>query len=412
MNILITNSVPLNGGDESLLRALMQILARNIPTARFTVLTNATMLARSALPDLAFDDDLEHASPNCARSALAAICGSRGSRTRRLVAELARQGLELFGGKPGRRRILELYANADAVFCSPGGYLHDYYPVNDRLAALELALHLGKPVMLVGHSLGPFWIPRSQRRARNVLNRVTRIVVRERFSVEHLRKCEVRQDHVSVAADLAFAWADLAPGLFRERTGQVRRLGLCFRRWPLHDASNARQIRDKAAALCRWLLKEPSLELVFVSTCQGIRGYVDDSQMSTEIVASLPAPLKDRCTVDRVHRSPGEMIRLLGSFDACICMRMHACILAMLGGTPAMAFDYEQKSVGVYEMMGLNEYHLDFRLGLDFWISGVERLLSDLGGIHNTLRQRIPEMSRSATDAIVQAAKTLTVPRT
>ena len=229
--------------------------------------------------------------------------------------------------------------------------------------------------------------------------------MRERYSLEHLRACGVRQDHVSLAADLAFAWADLAPDLFREHDGRAHRLGLCFRAWPLRDAASARQIRAKAVALCKRLLGDPSVELVFASTCQGIPGYVDDSRMAAEIVAALPPSMRLRCTVDVVHRSTREMIRFLGGLDACISMRMHVCVLAMLGGTPAMALDYEQKSVGLYEMMKLDDYHLDFRLEYGRWQAGVEYFLGDLGEISATLGGRVSDMSRSATEAITGAAR-------
>ena len=337
MNVLVTNSVPLNGGDEALLRALLDTLAGAVPGTRFTVLTSATSLARRVLPDLRFDDDLEHAVPSAARGAIDALALSWQSRGGRLATALARRGVERLCGRQGRHRILELYSQADAVFAAPGGYLHDHYPVTDRLAALDIAVRLGKPVLLVGHSIGPFWKARSSRMARDVLDRVTRIVVREPYSLQHLQACGVRQGHVSMAADLAFAWAHLAPELFREHSGGLRRVGLCFRRWPLHDSASARAIRAKALALSRWLLRDPAVELVFVSTCQGVPGYVDDSRMAREIVAGLPTALRARCTVDDSHHSVPGLIEVLGSLDACISMRMHVCVLAMLGGTPAMA---------------------------------------------------------------------------
>ena len=405
MNVLITNSVPLNGGDEALLRALVGTIARAVPGARFTVLTSATRTARIVLPDLRFDDDLEHATPEIARRLLAGVSGSAGSPARRVAASAVRRFLEIVDGGRGRQRILALYRDADVVFSAPGGYLHDHYPVSARLRGLETAVEMGKPVLLVGHSLGPFWKPASIDRARSVLNRVTRIVVRERYSLEHLRTCGVRQDHVSVAADVAFAWADLAPDLLLRRAHPARRIGLCFRRWPLRDRISARQTRAKAAALCRWLLRDPTVELVFTSTCQGIRGYVDDSVLAREIAADLPPDLRRRCIVDRDRRSTREMIGFLSRLDACISMRMHVCILAMLGGTPAMALDYEQKSVGLYEMMELDAYHVDFRQQCADWQTGADQFLRELPVLGATLEHRVGRMARSATDGVLSALR-------
>jgi colanic acid/amylovoran biosynthesis protein len=405
MNILITNSVPLNGGDEALLLALLGTLTRCLPGTNFTVLTSATKLARGILPNIALDDDLEHAMPEYARDALAAIAGQSGSFARRIAASAARRGVDFVSGHPGRRRILGLYRAADAIISAPGGYLHDYYPIEARLRGLETAIKMGKPVLLVGHSLGPFWKAESLTRVREILNSVTRIVVRERYTLEHLRACGVRQDHVSVAADVAFAWAYLAPDLFFGRARPARRIGLCFRRWPLRDTKSARRTRAKATALCRWLLHDPAVELVFTSTCQGIRGYVDDSLLAREIVAELPADIRSRCIVDQGRRPTREMIRFLSDLDACISMRMHVCILAMLGGTPAMALDYEQKSVGLYEMMELDAYHVDFRQHYAGWQDGVDRFLRDLPNLGATLDRRVARMAQSATNGVDSALR-------
>jgi colanic acid/amylovoran biosynthesis protein len=310
-------------------------------------------------------------------------------------------------GRVGRQRILELYRRADAVFSAPGGYLHDNYPISARLDGLEIALDLQKPVFLLGHSIGPFRKARSIRRCPTILNRAARIVVRERFSLDHLRDCGVRCDHVSLAADLAFAVAARKPDLFQSRAGPIRRIGLCLRRWPLRDIWGTRRMRDKGIEFCSWLMRDPSIELVFVSTCQGVPGYIDDSRIALEIVAALPPSLRSRCIVARERRAPEALIRFFHGLDACISMRMHGCILAMLAGTPAMALDYELKSIGMYEMMGLENYHVDFRADVARWKLTAERFLTEINAIRLGLHDRVVAMGNSAYAAVVDSAREL-----
>ena len=62
MNFLITNSVPLNGGDEALLRATVESLGQSFPGSNVTVLCKDVELARKYLPDLDLESDLAHIS--------------------------------------------------------------------------------------------------------------------------------------------------------------------------------------------------------------------------------------------------------------------------------------------------------------------------------------------------------------
>jgi colanic acid/amylovoran biosynthesis protein len=403
MRILITNAVPLNGGDEALLRGLLLALSQSLPQARFTVLTSATMLARRYLPDLDFDDDLGYATPPVVQRVLTGLAAAQSARGRTLAQWLRRVSIRF--SPLSRGRILGLYRGADAVFAAPGGYLHDHYRIEERLNGLETALELGKPLFLVGHSLGPFPAGPARARVRSVLDRAARIVVREKFSLAHLEECGIRGDRVTLAADLAFALAGPPRGPRPEPRGGRYRIGVCFRRWPLRDSASAEQTAAKAVALCEWLLARPGTELVFYSTCQGIPGYVDDADFAARIVGALPPELASRCAVDRGHRSPDRLVGFLSDLDVCLSMRMHGCILAMLAGTPALAFDYEPKSAGLYEMMGLDPYHVDFRAEIDGWLAAAERFLLDAEGIRSSLPARVAAMSTSARDAVASAAK-------
>src|SRR5437763_16003171 len=112
MNILITNSVPLNGGDEALLRATIESLKTRWPKSEITTLCKNVDLTRQYLPDLSLGPDIEFATN---------------------------------GSLP---EVSAAYRNADLVISAPGGFLHDFYPVEYRLRGFEVALSLGKPLVL------------------------------------------------------------------------------------------------------------------------------------------------------------------------------------------------------------------------------------------------------------------------
>src|SRR5438132_11730596 len=151
MNFLITNSVPLNGGDETLLRALVTGLIHRWPNSEVTVLCKDLELSQKQLPDLRLASDLEFAN-----------------------------------SEESRKNTLACYRAADVILSAPGGFLHDHYAIEQRLQGFELALQLSKPLVLVGQSIGPFWKRKSIKRVRQVLNRASCICVRDQISSRYL----------------------------------------------------------------------------------------------------------------------------------------------------------------------------------------------------------------------------------
>src|SRR6185369_13823251 len=113
MNILITNSVPLNGGDEALLQATVESLQVRWPQSQVTVLCKDVDQVRPRFTELSIEPDLE-------------------------FVKSSRQ----------RDRVSHLYRDADLVLSAPGGFLNDYYSFAQRLRGFELAIALGKPVVL------------------------------------------------------------------------------------------------------------------------------------------------------------------------------------------------------------------------------------------------------------------------
>lgn len=361
MNILITNAVPLNGGDEALLRATVESLQARWPRSNVTTLCKNVELTRRQLPDLSFASDLEFATD---------------------IAEL--------------QQVAELYRTADVVLSAAGGIFHDHYPIEDRLRGFEFALDLGRPVVLFAQSVGPFWKPASLKRVPEVFNRLSAICVRDAQSRTYLLDCGVAAEKIRPTADAAFLWHRLAPELFRPKSSPVRTIGLCFRVWPIEDTSRVKETIVRAQELCRHLLTAPGRKLVFISTCQGIAGYVDDSELALQITGGLPTELKSRCEIDRARHAPREFMKKLSACDAFIGMRLHGCIQAMLAGTPAMGLGYEHKTAEIFQQLGLGDFQVRFDGKIADWLACAEKFLARLPEIRNGLPAALDRICRQS----------------
>src|SRR5437016_12761275 len=114
MNVLITNSVPSNGGDEAILCALVASLRKRWPDSHVTVLCRDLEQCRRHLPEFQLTSALEFA-----------------------------------GTDQEWNEAVELYRRAAMVLAAPGGLLNDFYRIENRLGGLESAADFGKPVVIL-----------------------------------------------------------------------------------------------------------------------------------------------------------------------------------------------------------------------------------------------------------------------
>lgn len=370
---VITDSVPLNGGDEALLRTLIGAIMTRDSTASITVLAKDVERCRLQCPDLTFDCDpaFFNASPQ---------------------------------DDNAHQRISALFQSAEIIISSPGGFLNDYYRIDGRLQSLELAIESGTPVVLFGQSIGPIWKEESKTALARTLNRCRAICVRDDQSIECLHECGVDSDRIHRTTDVAFLLHHRTPqrSLGRNPGAPTRSIGMCFRRWPLHDHAMHDQIALNAAQLAAQLLDaDTDRHITFLSTCQGIEGYKDDSEFAEHIVGQLSAAQRERCTIDSQRHNPQELITRFGRFDALIGMRLHACILAMLGGCPALGVGYEFKTRGIFTDLNLDDFQFDYDQPLDHWLQQAEQFLCRIEEIRLALPAALNDASARVERSLI-----------
>ncbi|MEO5582010.1 MAG: polysaccharide pyruvyl transferase family protein, partial [Saprospiraceae bacterium] len=354
----------------------IEALTERYPSSQFTVLCSQLELCRKYLPDINFASDLEFVT-----------------------------------NEAEWKEVVTLYQEADIVISAPGGFIHDFYEIEDRLRGFEVALDLGKPIMIFGQSMGPFWKPASLKRVSHVMNRITSICVRDTISIKYLLDCGVAQSRISQTADAAFLWRHLAPAEFHLKAGPVKTIGLCFRVWPLGDTTGVIETVRKAKQLCIKLLIEEDRQLVFISTCQGVNGYIDDSLLALQVVEQLPFSLRSRCKIDRERRNPRSLMNAFGMCDAFIGMRLHGCIMAMLGGTPAMGLGYEHKTEEIFNQLGFGQYQVGFEKELDQWMECSNRFLNQITEIRLMLPKALDDINEMAQFNVKEVELCLRVPK-
>ncbi|MFN5183925.1 MAG: polysaccharide pyruvyl transferase family protein [Bacteroidota bacterium] len=391
MRILITNSVPLNGGDEALLRALILSLKLKYENPRIHVLCMNLQLCRKNLTDIDFESDLE-------------FTDKKVNRITRKLREFLQEKLNFTNNSPLIRLLLnrseritrKLYDKADIIISSPGGFLHDFYPVDDRLSGFNYAITKGKRVILCGQSIGPFWKKETILKVSSVFKNLFRIYVRDNTSYENLRSIGFSCDNVIVTTDMAFLWRNLRPDLFKPKKGFLKKIVVNFREWNYENA-NMDLLFHNAVKLCNLILRDESKEIYFLSTCQGIREYVDDSILAERIVNQIDVNYRKRIQVDKNRYSTEKLISKFGEFDAFIGMRLHGAILAMLGGTISMGLGYEEKTRGIFTQLGFEKYQVDSFSDFEEWEITYRYFLNDFEEVRNRLPKALDKLAVMAS---------------
>ena len=234
-----------------------------------------------------------------------------------------------------------------------------------------MCARLGVPFHVLPQSIGPFSGRGSATIARWLLRRADTVFVRDELSRTRLRELGVTE-RVELLPDLAFygsqrPWRPAASPL---------RVGLVTRRWWFPgsadpEAAEERYVRACASAAER--LVAAGHEVVLVVHSDGPTERGDDAIISRRIAAAASVPLTIEAVTDA--RTVGEVEDRYARFDAIATTRLHAALLALRAGTPAIGIAYETKTSEIFGQLGLGDWWFDIAAVTDDDLVGaVDRL--------------------------------------
>lgn len=400
MRILITDvHCASNRGDCAILHGILLMVGRAFPGAQLKLLTEYPDVARAF-----FDLPAEQSRmPRFRFSNLKMVLGIGYAL---VCAGAHRLGIRLpYREKVWRKLALWPLFETDYVISTGGGIYNDFYSQGciGRLASLMFARILGKPVVMLCQSFGPFNKTTFRTFARFCLNRVNLITTRDRKSLEWLHSIGVRT-RVELTADAAFVLTGNlknAPAALHRLeplplpAGDRMRVSISVRTWAYYSRDNAESDYVRTLLeVTRWLIEENGADVYFVSTCTGFGDYhKDDRIMANRLVDQLPPQIRPRARVLCNEYSPAELSAFYGAMTLHIGTRMHSNILAMLAGTPVVALAYEFKTLELMRELGLPKYGIDIEnLSPEGIKQRVRDVLANRAQLVATIRQGIERL--------------------
>lgn len=332
---------------------------------------------------------------------------------------------------PGVRRVLissnRILAQVDAAHSafsvSGGDSFSDIYGVGRFFYVVFpqlIAILLGKPLVLLPQTIGPFdrSLPRCV--ARFLLRRASLVFTRDAGGVDDLRRFlgpSVEASKLRFSHDMGFAVLPrrprslLAPRVL-DKTRYSRLLvglnisGLLYSTPDRANSGFGLRVDYSGLVhdLVRVLIEEESVDVVLVPHVYG-RGGESDVAAIDRIMAHMASRY-----VDRLFSLPGgldqnEVKYVIGQCDFFVGSRMHACIAALSQAIPAVGIAYSDKFRGVFASAGVEKLVADPRRQPSAEIvRAVKEALADREQIRAQLRVVMPGLRARVLDLLCEPA--------
>lgn len=252
---------------------------------------------------------------------------------------------------------------ADFVLFGGGGLFQENPKKALRIwnSYLRICLALGKKVLLVGNSVGPFLTARSLQKTAHFFQKTSFVSVRDEASYQRLKKMAIAENKSVLATDFACA---LKP---RDREWKKRK-GILLALRP----------DDLSPALQKMLIPfcQKQIEPILFLSMQSKQAYDE------KIVQQLGIPVFQPTSLESLRRK-------ISSAKLVIANRLHAGILAMLSETPFLMIPSRPKISDFFCTLGLENLILPPKLSF----KKLERKQQEILNKHAVLQKKLRKIA-------------------
>jgi polysaccharide pyruvyl transferase WcaK-like protein len=318
--------------------------------------------------------------------------------------------------------------NADLVGSIAGGdSFSDTYGLRRFLYVFLpqlLVLLLGKKLVLLPQTVGPFngWLARTA--SRYVLKRAALIYSRDYRGLEEMRGLLGSisdSDKLRFCYDVGFVVEPHRPsnmdlnGFVKQNTTSpvigLNVSGLLYAGGYTQNnqfglKADYRSLVDR---LISHLVNEKQATVLLVPHVFGEGEY---SESDSAVCEKLYRKLKPKYG-DKLHGVSGrydqsEIKYIIGLCDFFVGSRMHACIAAISQSIPAVPIAYSKKFIGVMETVGMEPYVADPRtMGVEEILAVVDKAWGEREAIKTHLEQKMPEVRERVLSLFREITDTL-----
>jgi len=288
-----------------------------------------------------------------------------------------------------------------------------------------LVLFMGKKLVLLPQTLGPFKEKLSRVIARYILNRADITYSRDYTGIEEMKRFLGRgfnTSRIRFCYDVGFALDPVKPDkmdmdglLEKKRDGScvagLNISGLLFMGGYTENNMFGLKIdyRKFVYDLIDFLIHKKNAVVLLVPHVFGSQGHLEsDSVVCEKIYDELKNKYKDNIYLTRGSYTQSEIKYIIGLCNFFIGSRMHACIAALSQNIPSVAIAYSKKFFGVMQSIGIESLVADPRiLGQEEIFNIIDEVYEHRDSISKQLEQTMPQVKETALNLFQDISKSL-----
>jgi polysaccharide pyruvyl transferase WcaK-like protein len=312
---------------------------------------------------------------------------------------------------PSIRHLME----AEVVAAISGGDsfsdIYGYGRLFYMAMPLILVLLLGKDLLLLPQTLGPFKSVIARRVARFIMSRAKIVYSRDPDGVRQAETLlgPASRGQIRFSHDVGFVLEPVAPKdtavdkLFERAPGMplvgVNVSGLLYIGG--YSKKNMFGLRVDyphfVDELIRFLIEDCQVVVLLVPHVYGeVHGSESDTVASRQVYLKLQGRYGPQLRFIQARYSEGEVKSLIGRCNFFIGSRMHACIAAVSQGVPAVPIAYSNKFVGVMQTINIAALVADARtMSEEEILRLIGRAFKERDSIRQSLEKTIPAVQES-----------------
>lgn len=237
------------------------------------------------------------------------------------------------------------------------------------LLSIWNAVLSNKEIVVCSATIGPYKNSVLRWLARNILNDVSLISLREEFSRDYLESIAVKKPKIQVTADLAFLMESEGDNI-ADYIGVAKTFDI--------DKGNSTIIGICPAAMMNSKLSEDEyIRLIcdaskfFIENLDAMVFYIANTFQDVDLVEKIYRAVDspEKCRIVPFSASATEIKSVIGVCDLFICSRFHALVASTSIGVPSIglvSYSYNKFHGIIGKMMGQEEYLLDIDQTFDY----------------------------------------------
>lgn len=275
-----------------------------------------------------------------------------------------------------------------------------------------LALFMGKKLVLLPQTIGPFKGKIARNIAKYILRKAVLVYSRDYEGLKNTRTLlGLRGDKNGknrFCYDVGFVLDPVKPdkinigNLTDETKAKLLLVGLNVSgllHWGGYSGNNMFGLKfdykEIIPELIDFIINQKKAAVMLVPHVFGAHGE-SDSVVCEEVYTSLKARYNDRILIARGQYNQNEIKYVIGLCDFFIGSRMHACIAALSQHIPTVSIAYSKKFIGVMQTIGVSELVADPRkLGKDEILAVIDNAFEQRASIRSHLERTMPDVKKS-----------------